>query len=62
MVRQPLASEMQLHEPPAGTERVNGAALVPEVLRAFGDDVASVTVGRPTLEDVFLAKTGRSFE
>jgi ABC-2 type transport system ATP-binding protein len=43
-------------------ETKDGAALVPEVLRAFGDDVASVTVGRPTLEDVFLTKTGRRFE
>jgi ABC-2 type transport system ATP-binding protein len=43
-------------------ETKDGAALVPEVLRAFGDDVASVTVGRPTLEDVFLTKTGRHFE
>lgn len=42
-------------------ETTDGAALVPEVLRAFGEDVASVTVGRPTLEDVFLAKTGRRF-
>jgi ABC-2 type transport system ATP-binding protein len=43
-------------------EAKDGAALVSEVIRAFGDEVASVTVGRPTLEDVFLVKTGRRFE
>jgi ABC-2 type transport system ATP-binding protein len=43
-------------------ETKDGAALVAEILRGFPDDVASVTVGRPTLEDVFLAKTGRRFE
>jgi len=42
-------------------ETKDGAALVTEVMRAFGADVASVTVGRPTLEDVFLRKTGREF-
>jgi ABC-2 type transport system ATP-binding protein len=43
-------------------ETKDGAALVARVLAEFPDDVASVTVGRPTLEDVFLAKTGRSFD
>ncbi len=39
-----------------------GPALVARLLAAFGDDLASVTVGRPTLEDVFLEKTGKAFE
>jgi ABC-2 type transport system ATP-binding protein len=43
-------------------ETTDGAALVAAILSAFPDDVASVTVGRPTLEDVFLAKTGRRFD
>jgi ABC-2 type transport system ATP-binding protein len=43
-------------------ETRDGAALVGRVLAAFEAEVASVTVGKPTLEDVFLAKTGRRFE
>jgi ABC-2 type transport system ATP-binding protein len=43
-------------------ESDDGAARVAEILAAFPDDVASVTVGKPTLEDVFLARTGRRFE
>jgi ABC-2 type transport system ATP-binding protein len=42
-------------------ETADGAALVAEAMRALASDVASVTVGRPTLEDVFLRKTGRVF-
>ena len=61
------AIEAQLHveaKSVGGAVRVetsDGAVLVSEILRAFGDGVASVTVGRPTLEDVFLRKTGRAF-
>jgi ABC-2 type transport system ATP-binding protein len=42
-------------------ESKDGGAIVAETLREFAADVASVTVGRPTLEDVFLRRTGRSF-
>ena len=42
-------------------ETKDGAALVSEMLRGLADRVALVTVGKPTLEDVFLRTTGRSF-
>jgi ABC-2 type transport system ATP-binding protein len=42
-------------------ETRDGAALVAAILREFAGDVASVTVGKPTLEDVFLRTTGRDF-
>ena len=35
---------------------------VAEVYRRFSDRIDSVTLARPTLEDVFVAKTGRGFE
>jgi ABC-2 type transport system ATP-binding protein len=41
-----------------------GARAVPAVLAALeagGVDVASVTVARPSLDDVYLRHTGRSF-
>ncbi|MBK7974973.1 MAG: ATP-binding cassette domain-containing protein [Deltaproteobacteria bacterium] len=40
-------------------ERPDGAAFVAELMRAFPDDIRAVTVGQPTLEDVFIHVTGR---
>ena len=40
-------------------ERPRGEELVPRIMEHFRDDVESVTVGRPTLEDVFIHLTGR---
>ena len=43
----------------------DGARAVPAVLQALeaaGAPVASVTVSRPSLDDVYLRLTGRSFE
>lgn len=39
---------------------VPGMATARKILDAFGPEVRAVTVGRPTLEDVFLARTGRT--
>lgn len=43
-------------------EKAGGHALVPGLVDAFGSDIRSVTVGQPTLEDVFMRETGRRFE
>lgn len=43
----------------------NGAAAVPLVVRALdeaGVEVGTISISRPTLDDVFLASTGRSLE
>ncbi len=40
-------------------ERPDGAAFVAELMRAFPDEIRAVTVGQPTLEDVFIHVTGR---
>jgi len=48
----------------AGVVRVEQAAgpdLVARVAEAFPDEIASVTLGKPTLEDVFIARTGHRF-
>ena len=42
-------------------ERQRGHELVREVVDAFGDEIDSVTFGKPTLEDVFVHLTGRRF-
>ena len=42
-------------------EHGDGASLVPKLAAAFPDRIDSVAVGKPTLEDVFIRKTGHRF-
>ncbi len=42
-------------------ERENGHDLVRDLVAAFPDDVKSVSFGKPTLEDVFIRRTGHRF-
>jgi ABC-2 type transport system ATP-binding protein len=42
-------------------ERPDGAALVPRLAEAFPGAIRSMTVGKPTLEDVFVQRTGHRF-
>lgn len=42
-------------------ERANGHELIPDLVRAFPDDIQSVTLGKPTLEDLFIEKTGKRY-
>jgi ABC-2 type transport system ATP-binding protein len=37
------------------------ATLVPALVEKLGDQAESITIGRPSLEDVFIAKTGHEF-
>ncbi len=39
----------------------DAAHWVPKLSDAFGEAIQSITVGRPTLEDVFIHRTGRRF-
>jgi ABC-2 type transport system ATP-binding protein len=43
-------------------ERPRGHEFVRDVVEAFGDDIESVTFGKPTLEDVFVRLTGHRFQ
>ena len=40
----------------------NDHDIVAKILTEFGPEIHSLEFGKPTLEDVFLAKTGRAFE
>ena len=42
-------------------ERPSGHELIPRIVEAFPDRIDSVTLGRPTLLDVFIHKTGHRF-
>jgi ABC-2 type transport system ATP-binding protein len=65
-VSEKLKAEMQLTpEVLDGQVRITverGEELVSDVYRCLGELVASLTLGHPTLEDVFVAHTGQRFE
>jgi ABC-2 type transport system ATP-binding protein len=42
-------------------ERANGHQFVPQLIESLPGMVDSVSVGKPTLEDVFMRVTGRTF-
>jgi ABC-2 type transport system ATP-binding protein len=39
----------------------NGHRFVPEVVEAFPGEIQSLSVSKPTLEDVFIHRTGHRF-
>jgi len=43
-------------------ETDRGPAFVAEVVNHFGDEIGTVTFGKPTLEDVFIHETGHRFD
>lgn len=43
-------------------EQSEGHQLVPRLMESFGGRVLEVTLGRPTLEDVFIARTGHRLD
>lgn len=42
-------------------QKESAHTFIPELISAFPDEIESVTLGKPTLEDFFIAKTGRKF-
>jgi ABC-2 type transport system ATP-binding protein len=60
-VRERFGVEGSLLDGAVRVERPQGAAWVAELASAFPGEIDSVTVSRPTLEDVFVRKTGHRF-
>jgi ABC-2 type transport system ATP-binding protein len=42
-------------------EQPNGHELVPRLIETLGSQIDAITLGKPTLEDVFIARTGHRF-
>ncbi len=42
-------------------EEPDGQTWIPRLVEAFGPDIDTITLGKPTLEDVFIARTGHRF-
>lgn len=61
-LQQKLKERFGIDATPVGphlrVERQRAHEFVPALVEAFGNDIASVSVGKPTLEDVFVRHTG----
>lgn len=42
-------------------EKDNGHEFVPQLVQAFPNEITSIMLGKPTLEDVFIHRTGHTF-
>lgn len=60
-LRERFSVEAKVVEGSVRLERAEGPRFVPQLVEAFPGLVASVTVGKPTLEDVFVRHTGHRF-
>lgn len=65
-LKEKLSDELNLTAQRVGEalrlEDPNGAQLVGRVMERFGSEIQSISLGKPTLEDVFLQRTGHRFE
>jgi ABC-2 type transport system ATP-binding protein len=57
-VAERFATEARVVDGVVRIERLDGAAFVPRLAESFPGMIRSITVGRPTLEDVFVQRTG----
>ena len=60
-LRDRLGVEMSTVDSTLRLERPNGHTFVPQLIEAAAGLVDSVSVGKPTLEDVFIRVTGKRF-
>jgi ABC-2 type transport system ATP-binding protein len=60
-LQQRFAVEVTLLGSALRFERARGHEFIPQLVEAFPGEIQSVTVARPTLEDVFFRRTGHSF-
>lgn len=58
-LRETLQVPVQAVDGALRIEQPEGHELVREIMRRYGAEVRSITLGRPTLEDVFIHHTGR---
>ncbi|HUP02315.1 MAG TPA: ABC transporter ATP-binding protein [Gemmatimonadota bacterium] len=57
-IRERFGVEVAMVDGRVRIERPDGAAFVPRLAEAFPGLIRSITVGKPTLEDVFVQRTG----
>lgn len=60
-IKEKFAFEATQLEGAVRLEAENGPQWAPKLFEAFGDKIGELTIGKPTLEDVFIARTGHQF-
>jgi len=60
-IREKLGADAQVVDGSIRLERPEAHRFVPTLIEAFSGQISAVTVGRPTLEDVFIRLTGHRF-
>src|SRR4029079_6604445 len=61
-IAQSLGLEVSVLNDEVRIEHSDGAGLIATLLATFPGEIDSVTIARPTLEDVFIAKTGHRLD
>ena len=61
MLREQFALQPRQLDDVIHLEVSDGASWIPKLFHALGSRIRSITLGRPTLEDVFIARTGHRF-
>ena len=60
-IRARFQMEAQLLHGQVRMERENGHLFIPDVVEAFPGEIEAISVSKPTLEDVFIHRTGHRF-
>jgi ABC-2 type transport system ATP-binding protein len=60
-IREKLGAEARVVDGSIRLERHEAHRFVPTLIESFSGQISAVTVGRPTLEDVFIQLTGHRF-
>lgn len=61
IIREELGYSVQIVHHQVRIQSNDAASLVPALAKRLGDQAQSITIGRPSLEDVFIEKTGNRF-
>ena len=62
LIRKQFSCEAKVVDGTVRVERHRGYELAAKLMESFSDQIEAITVGKPTLEDVFVHETGHRFE
>lgn len=62
LIRERFSCETKVVDGTVRVERHRGFELAAKLMESYSDQIEAVTVGKPTLEDVFVHETGHRFE
>ena len=62
LIRERFSCEPKVVDGTVRVERHRGYELAAKLMESYSDQIEAVTVGKPTLEDVFIHETGHRFE